>query len=335
MIEPDLPRLVGWLGDLGWLASLIYWGSYLLIPLLVGGLWGAVRATGRVQAALLLLVALPAAVLIYGRFFEPYRLTLARHDVEVCGRGLPGTLTAAVVSDLHYGRYPNTPPLTKIVRAINDQNVDLVLMPGDFTYFLEPERLVDEFAPFLDLQAPAYAVMGNHDIGLKGLDYGNKLERSLAAAGVTVLNPGTSMFTARGKYLRIHGQRDWFEARFGGADLGGWPVQDGIASIVLQHHPMVARREATGPYGLMVAGHTHGGQIWIPKVTCFLTKACAGWRYGYKETPMGGLFVTSGIGMTTLPLRINVPPRIDLLNIKIQRCPMQRLTPYPAPALPK
>jgi predicted MPP superfamily phosphohydrolase len=60
--------------------------------------------------------------------------------------------------------------------------------------------------------------------------------------------------------------------------------------------------------------------VLLPGLTCALTFACDTLRYGQAETPSGRLFVTSGIGMTGLPLRFGVPPRIDLLTLELSQC---------------
>ena len=71
---------------------------------------------------------------------------------------------------------------------------------------------------------------------------------------------------------------------------------------------------------LVIAGHTHGGQVYLPFVTCRLTFACRVVRYGYGEPDARAVFVTSGTGQSMLPIRFAVPPRIDILNIKYASC---------------
>ncbi|MEL7485803.1 MAG: phosphohydrolase, partial [Pseudomonadota bacterium] len=72
---------------------------------------------------------------------------------------------------------------------------------------------------------------------------------------------------------------------------------------------------------LLIAGHTHGGQIYIPFVTCALIDfACRVQRYGLNMEERIPVFVTSGTGMTGLPMRFNMPPRIDVLNVATRAC---------------
>jgi predicted MPP superfamily phosphohydrolase len=261
---------------------------------------------------------------LYARFIEPSLLLTNRHEVTLCGKGLPGTLTAAVLSDTHHGIFGNAVPMDRLVRRLRALSPDLVLMPGDFTYYPNPDDLPGIVAPLAGVGAPVYAVMGNHDVGLPGPDYTEPLTAALEAAGVTVLNPGTAVFSKNGKYVRIAGLRDLYQVEETGLPLGV-PEPSALPTIYLQHNPDLIVEwpevaEGLGRFDLMVAGHTHGGQVYLPGITCWLTFACDTLRYGYADNPAGKLFVTSGTGMVALPIRFGAPPVIDLLDIRIDRC---------------
>ena len=266
------------------------------------------------------LALIPMLLAVYAHYIEPRLLTVKSHAVQVCGGGLPGTLRAGVVSDLHLGRFGNAVSADRIAARLSRLDLDLVLMPGDFTYHPEPDALPDLLAPLGALDLPLYAVLGNHDVGIPGPDYTELLTQTLEGVGVTVLYPGEAVFTAQGKYLRIAGLRDLDQVERQDVPLG-LPEASPMATILLEHNPDAARQGGLGPYELMVAGHTHGGQVYIPGVTCALTFACDTLRYGYLDSPAGKLFVTSGTGMVGLPVRFAVPPRIDILDLTITRCP--------------
>ena len=294
----------------------IYLLSFALIPLAVLLLWGA--ATRR-RPVLCIALLVPVGLGLYARFVEPHRLLVAQHTVRICGGGLPGTVRAAVVSDTHHGAFGNAVSMRRIANRVNRLRPDLVLMPGDFTYYPSRDAITADVAPLADIAAPVYAVLGNHDVGLPGPDLTAPLTDALTQAGVTVLYPGEALFAARGHVLRIAGLRDLYEVEERGVPLGV-PEPDTIATVLLQHNPDAMRRPGIGEVDLMVAGHTHGGQVLLPGITCALTFACDTLRYGAAELPSGQLFVTSGTGMTGLPIRFGVPPRIDMLDIEIVRC---------------
>lgn len=315
-----------------WAKEAGYWLSFLAIPLALLLLWKLFRGrrrSGRIAAGVLLV---PLTLGIYARFVEPHVLMTARHAVTMCGQGLPGTLRAAVVSDTHYGLFGNAVPMARIASRLSALDVDFVLMPGDFTYYPDPEDLPAIVEPLGALGVPVYASLGNHDVGYPGPDLTAPLTAALEAANVTVLNPGTAVFGARGKYVRVAGLVDLYQAEEEDRPLG-IPEPSPLPTIYLQHNPDLIREgpptgEELGRFDLMVAGHTHGGQVFIPGVTCTLTFACDTLRYGYADNPAGKLFVTSGTGMVALPIRLGVPPVIDVLEITIDRCrpPEQRRT---------
>ncbi|MEM9234465.1 MAG: metallophosphoesterase [Pseudomonadota bacterium] len=299
-------------------AGLIYWSSFLLLPLLAGLLLGALRGHW-VRRLFAVFLAIPVALVVYGRFIEPQRLIQVFNEVEICGQGLPGTIKAAVLADLHQGAFRNAVSTKRVVRMINRSGADIVLIAGDFTYELPAEKFDRTFEAFQKLDAPAYAVLGNHD-NWEGEEYRTELIAALEKQGVTMLAPGEEIFRKNGKFLRIVGTRDLDSALHERLPFGEFPEPGGMPSIVITHNPDIIRSRKVGHYDLMVAGHTHGGQVMIPGVTCEITGACKTLRYGLAETPTGQLFVTSGTGMVALPVRFNVEPRVDMLNIKISRC---------------
>lgn len=306
------------------LAGWLFWGSYLLWPILAVLLYAAFRGHWA-KRLLAVTLAIPVALLAYARFIEPQRLIRVVTETEICGQGLPGTMKVAVLADMHLGAFRNAPSTARIVKTLNRSEPDLVLIAGDFTYELPAGELDTAFRAFENLQVPAYGVLGNHD-NWEGADYRAALIAALEKRGVTMLAPGEDVFRSNGKFLRIVGTRDLESAKAGGLSLGEFSAPDGIPTVVVTHNPDIIREETMGRYDLLVAGHTHGGQVWLPGLTCKLTNACTTLRYGLAETPTGMMFVTSGTGMTALPVRFNMQPRIDFINLRINRCKAEPFT---------
>lgn len=296
----------------------IYWGSYLLWPLL-GVLVFLVLTSRWWQRLVCLCLMVPVALGIYARFVEPRRLLMPLTEVEICGRGLPGTLNLAVISDLHEGIFPNAHSVDGLVKAINYADPDLTLIAGDLTYDLAPGKFDKAFAGFRDLNAPAYAVLGNHDHE-HGEGYAEALKASLGRQGVRVLAPDSEIFRKHGKIVRIVGMRDLKYAWHNKLPLGEGVPEDDVPVIAIAHNPNTVKQRHLPRYDLMVSGHTHGGQILLPRLTCKMTGACNTLIYGLGDAPGGKLFVTAGTGMVDLPMRFRAPPRVDLLKVTINRC---------------
>jgi predicted MPP superfamily phosphohydrolase len=71
----------------------------------------------------------------------------------------------------------------------------------------------------------------------------------------------------------------------------------------------------------MLAGHTHGGQVWLPIVGAPLVPSSVGQRYtrGHVTEEGVDMFVTSGVGTSILPFRFMVPPEVAIVTIRAAR----------------
>jgi hypothetical protein len=308
------------LGALEYLKLAIYWASYLYFPAAVLLLWLIVKRRGRLRM-MSGLVLVPLTLLAYARFVEPRILITREHDIALARcMAEAGSMRLAVFSDTHQGVFGNAMPLARIARAVNATAPDFVLIAGDFTYWLKPARFADSFAALGDITAPVYAVMGNHDVGLPGNDVSAPLRQSLDGLGVVTLDNSIAALEANGAAVEIAGLSDlWAEDQ----DYALLEERGGRPRLVLTHNPETIRQLAPPQsVDLMVSGHTHGGQINLPVITCaFLPRMCRLTLAGYKDTERGPVFVTTGTGMVALPMRFNAPPAIDVLNLSYKACP--------------
>lgn len=296
----------------------IFWGSYLIIPVAVALIWAMRRASARRRAILGAALA-GLAVIAYARFVEPRILTTQTYQM-IAERCVPGGASArvAVFADTHIGVFRNAMPLKRIVAAVNALDPDFTLIAGDFIYGLDLGDDPQAFAPFAGLAAPAFGVLGNHD-NERGVIGAARIASSLDAIGVRPIDDMPVEIEVSGEIFELVGLSDSW-GRNQKLDLAYRPAS--VPRIVLTHNPITIR--AFGPaakFDLLVAGHTHGGQVNIPGLTCALTKqACRVVRYGFADTPRGRIFVTSGTGMVGLPLRFNAAPRIDLIEMRFPAC---------------
>ncbi|MGE0409204.1 MAG: metallophosphoesterase [Amphiplicatus sp.] len=296
-----------------------YYAAYLYFLAAPVLLWLIVRRKGlwRYGAAALLA---PLSVLAYARFVEPRILLAGRHDIALSRCfDKAGEFRLAVFSDTHIGIFGNEMPIGRIVRRVNAARPDLVFIAGDFAYLIEPARLDEAFAPLARIAAPVYAVLGNHDIGEPAPDISAILTPALEKLSVEIIDDKAISARVAGDDIGIVGISDlWGEHQK--RALLDKPTD--APRLVLTHNPSLIRRLGeSAKFDLMIAGHTHGGQIYLPFLTCrWQPGACDVTRYGLAETPRGPVFVTSGTGMVGLAMRFLVPPRIDVLTIRYNAC---------------
>jgi predicted MPP superfamily phosphohydrolase len=262
-----------------------------------------------------------AAVIHHGRarrvrFHE--RLQRARsprvleHEVIVPGLDpAHDGVKVAHLTDLHVGMLT---PDAKILRAIAHAEAakpDLVLMTGDFVCY--SPKFVGRLGEIVrGLSAPVYAVLGNHDYWTDGQGVRQALERN----GYGVLRNGHSEITLRHSPFSIVGIDDVITGHadhrraFRGARKHG-------SRIVLTHVPTMADRAAEHGEALILAGHTHGGHVNIPRVTAGIA-ARFGNRYlaGFFRVGNSLLYVNRGIGSSSVPIRAGAPSEVAILTLR-------------------
>jgi predicted MPP superfamily phosphohydrolase len=194
--------------------------------------------------------------------FQGLRAPVVQHH-EVSINGLPAHFEGMVIvamSDLHLGSQRGERWLTERVAQVNAERPDLVVLLGDiFEGHNSPQQ--DLLLTFGRLSAPqgVWVVPGNHEF-LE--DQGTSI-RLMEQAGLHVLRDrwaevrpglilaGVDDLTA---LSRAGERRDSLSKALGGRPPG--------ATILLSHTPWQAERASSAGVGLMLCGHTHGGQIW-------------------------------------------------------------------------
>ena len=222
---------------------------------------------------------------------------------------------ALLMSDLHVAG-PDMPPerLARIVDQANALNPDIVLIAGDFlsdkTLSTRLYSAEDAAAPLSRLRARLgiFAVLGNHDHWIDP----DGIERALARANVRLLD---NQAAAAGP-LAIGGLDDPFTRHDNvPATLAAMRRLPG-ARLLLSHSPDPF---ATLPRDipLMLAGHTHCGQVRLPFVGALRTMSAYGQRYacGLMRENGNTLIVTAGLGTSFAPLRLGAVPDMWLIRL--------------------
>jgi hypothetical protein len=278
------------------------------------------RARGILRIVLALLALLLAALAI-----KAWRDTMAEPVVRRTTVTLPqlppntAPIRVALLSDIHVAG-PDMPPerLAQIVAQVNALEPDLVLIAGDLvsekrlaTHVYTPAEVV---APLGKLEARlgVVAVPGNHDHWFGMPDLTAELHRR----GITLLANAAH----RAGPLVIGGLDDDYTGRADvAATLAGMNGLEG-APIVLSHSPDPFPR-LPGSVRLMLAGHTHCGQIAYPWGGAPAHLSDYGDRYGCGRIDEEGkvLVVGAGLGTSLIPVRLFTRPEIWLIEVRAPR----------------
>ncbi|GGD60237.1 metallophosphoesterase [Pseudoxanthomonas indica] len=291
----------------------LFHASWLAWPFIGWLLWRLWKQRRPLQRALTGLLLLGSLVFVWARFVEPQWIQV--RETTLPDPGVQARI--ALISDIHLGVYKSPAYLQRVVDRLNQLEVDAVAIAGDLTY--EPqarrESLQVMFAPLSRLRVPVYAVLGNHDQQMPGPDIDLALRAALQAHGVRI----------------IEGQLQPTSLGYRWAGLGDrWAQKDdpdflrqattAVPTLLLVHNPDSAMQLRPGDATLVLAGHTHGGQIRIPWLYHKVIPTRHGFDRGeqWLQTPHGRVrvFTTSGLGEIGLPLRLFNPPVIDVLQLQ-------------------
>lgn len=223
-------------------------------------------------------------------------------------------LTIAQLSDFHSGPHVHPEVLRHAAQLTNALHPDLIALTGDFVH-----RSVDYAAECADalsiLRAPlgVHVVLGNHDYWKDG----RAVEAQLRRVELAPMHNEARRLERNGASLYILGIDD-VRHRRADLDKALQGVPRDATKLMLVHEPDFADFAQQRNIGLQLSGHTHGGQIRLPRLGALLLPSW-GRKYpiGLKRAPDGmWVYTTRGIGVAMPPVRINCPAEISLLTLE-------------------
>ncbi len=238
-------------------------------------------------------------------------------------------LKIAFAADFHLSYIHPARKVRRAVRTLESLGADVILLGGD--YLTNSRRSFDAvLSEFSHLKAPlgVYAVPGNHDYA-SGID---DLGAAIAHTHITNLTNRGVAITAgkrRGSHHPPPGKSDdclwlaglddlWHGRPDVRSALRGAPV--GAPRIILCHNPCTIDLLPDDCADLILAGHTHGWQIYIPGIShAFVPRETARYRHGLYDTHAGRMFVTRGVGHSHVPLRVRCRPEVVLIELQPAR----------------
>ena len=321
------------------LLDLAFLSSALVLPLALAlagyGFW-----LGEwLLAGLALIVAVGAAVVFYGRYIAPWQLRTAvlvledsRIEVnhispqasisnlqsQVPNLSAPTKLKVVFFSDLHLANIKKRAWVQRVVDAANLHKPDVVLIGGDFVGILGKHTFEDLLTPFKNLHAPlgVYAILGNHDYGLPGINHAADIERALTSVGVRLMCNDAINLDERVQLLTVDelwGDLDDIDHAFA---LAHAKQRGHTQRIFLGHNPdLMTKFKAHQRANISIFGHTHHGQIYLPFWPSMAVPIHSQYYRGVFETPHGPVYVSAGAGDARSPIRILTWPEIVVFEV--------------------
>ncbi len=210
-------------------------------------------------------------------------------------------IRVAHITDQHVGRVtPHTAQLDAVTLA-NLTEADVVALTGDFV--AHSQLYLDQLIEVLSgLDAPAFAVLGNHD-HWAGAD---EVRWALQQAGVELLDNAHTTITVRGERLQVLGLDDAYTGH-ADVDKALKGLDQRIPTLGLSHIAEEADRLWPGGVDLVLSGHTHAGQLTVARLHELAVGRLAGHRYVhglYGDRGAGAVYVGAGVGASVFPFRL-------------------------------
>ena len=245
------------------------------------------------------LVGTPLAGVADAKWMEPTWLKVRRLRV---GNGKP-THRFVHFTDLHHKG--DRKYLQTVVNVINSLAPDFVCFTGDIVE--EQKFLPEALEAMSGIKFPMFGVPGNHDYWSK-ISFEPVFKCFAATGGAWLMDAART--TADGK-INIIGTSCSHD------NQALSPLNPSMKNILLFHYPMWVKKLGGQKFDLMLAGHSHGGQVRIPFYGAIIVPyAVDEYDLGLFKTKSGPLYVNAGIGyIYDYNFRFNCRPEITVIEI--------------------
>ncbi|WP_035445426.1 metallophosphoesterase [Atopococcus tabaci] len=231
------------------------------------------------------------------------------------------------ISDPHIRN--NRADFQKLIEEAKEAKPDLIVLTGDLVQAgLEdfPAEAVTKLAESLTAIAPTYAVTGNHDFSYTG---NQRWQLALLNGGAQLLLDKAEWIPVKDSGLVLMGLAEKGDMKQTSRPLLQHielpPALEKFPKILLAHHPEFFEEyldDRTKAPDLVLAGHTHGGQVRLPFIGGLFSPGQGlfpKYDYGYfyrDSEPARRLIINRGIGNSTFPFRVFNRPEIVVITLQ-------------------
>jgi uncharacterized protein len=244
----------------------------------------------------------------YGLAYSRHQIQMVHASVPVSG--LPFALEGfriGLITDLHHSEMVPAQDIVRAAALLMTERPDMIVLGGDYVTWRDRFYVVPCSEALAGLSAPfgVYAVLGNHDDD-------RDMSAALISTGFEVLRDARTTVGIRGERLDLAGVRFYTRRPRDIARV----LRNAEAPVVLiAHDPRRLTEAAALDVGLVLSGHTHGGQVVLPGIGAIAARkfpVVAG--IGHRDNT--SIFVSRGVGTVYIPYRLNCPPDIAVLTLK-------------------
>lgn len=263
-------------------------------------------------------------VIAYGFFIEPKLITVKEYKIAL--NSWPDNFNGfkiVHISDLHYGRVFDEKSLEKLVDSINEQEPDIVVLTGDLidkdtNMTTSMANKISELLNKIETSSGKYAINGNNDLSF------DEWTNIISGGGFKDLNNTYDTIYKDGyDYIFIAGAST-IKDKVSTNDklktaidyLNSFESGGPIYKILLLHEPDAIDDLSVNPFNLVLAGHSHAGQIKLPFIGAVILPEGAQKYYdSYYKIENADLYVSNGLGVSNYNFRLFNTPSYSVYRL--------------------
>jgi len=270
----------------------------------------------------LLLGAAAFGTLAYMTLVEPRWLAVERRRVALRRARLATPLRLLHLSDFHLSPYVSLSLIDQAIQLGLAEAPDLICVTGDFvTGRMEDPVAYGRVLARLPEAAPTFACLGNHDGGLWSRHHGgylgiDEVTKVVEESGITLLTNQHATIEIHQQPIRVVGLGDlWADMLRPARELFSTDTQPADVVLLLAHNPDAKELVAEFEWDVMLCGHGHGGQLYLPGVgRPFAPVKDRRYAAGLNEWNGRWIHTTRGVG-SLYSVRLNCRPEVSSLEL--------------------
>ncbi|HCQ91506.1 MAG TPA: metallophosphoesterase [Clostridium sp.] len=265
------------------------------------------------------LIIIVAIIGVYSMYIEP-KLMRVKDYGTIIDKGERRELKIVQFSDTQLGEFFSLEQLEKVVEKINSTEPDIVIFAGDLidnaSQYEEISKIADVLSN-INYKIGKYAVYGNHDYGGGAVRYYDSI---MEQSGFKVLKNSSEYIKLEDANIRIFGADEKLMGGYNAEEtMNG--INESDINLLILHEPDLIDDFKDYPIDLALAGHSHGGQVYIPFygpiINNVLSEKYNKGFYQLNNERKTKLYVNTGLGNTKLRPRLGNIPEITTFIIKI------------------
>lgn len=271
----------------------------------------------------ILIIIIIISVIAYAHFIAPRMMTV--HEYKITDKNITDNFIGfkiVQISDIHYGRVFDKKSLDKLVKSINEQKPDIVVLTGDLID--KNTNMTTTMAKELSdglkkiIATDKYAITGNHDYKFDEWEYiiQNGGFKNLNNSYDTIYKDGYNDILIAGVSTAEDKQSINDKLTETINYLNSFQQGGPIYNILLIHEPDIIDDLKINKFNLILAGHTHNGQVRVPGLPPIILPP-NGQKYPgpYYKIGQSDMYVSNGLGVSTIDFRLFNTPSYNIYRL--------------------